>query len=238
MPGTIGTIVTIALIVYWLISAILGAVAKKKEQERLQELAMRRRQMAEAAGGEPAGPSATPGPPQTTSQLEDLRRRREAQLADLRQRRAGPPPQPATIQTQAARTAPRPFGRPSPAQARRPAAATPTAPAPAPRPSPPQAPARRPVPVAPGQRVEQRRVDIHTTERPLDYRHIEHREPSIPQPSEPQTAAVAAQVAASAVTARAEFIRVLRQDLSDPDSLRRAFLLKEILDPPVSMRAT
>jgi hypothetical protein len=99
MGISLGTIITIILILWGVIQVVVQASAKKKEQERLAQLARRRREEAALAArlgaqGSPGSPTpharaepqaAMPAAP--PSALEELRRRRAAQLEDLRRRK-------------------------------------------------------------------------------------------------------------------------------------------------------
>jgi len=119
MGISIGTILTILLIVWWIVSAVISAASKQKEQQRLNELAKRR--SAETAPDQQ--PRQRDAPPRSdrpvsaqTTQLDDLRRRREAQIEELRRRRQAATPAP---KTQVGRPARQPASVPTRAGAQR-----------------------------------------------------------------------------------------------------------------------
>lgn len=222
---SLGAIITVVLVVWAIVSGVVGAAAKRKEQERLAELAQRRRaqaqQMAAQTGEQPATPAAVRGSAKEASahqvRVEELRRRREQQLAELRQQgRRGQPPTQARIGP--ARIAPRSAAPPT---------ATPT------RVQPPStfrpATSARRVPTAAPRRVppprQPSRVRTGVT------RLADHAEragslvlPTIEIPTIPD-----------ALGSRPS--RRARVKLGGRSSLRRAIILKEILDRPVALRS-
>ncbi len=223
MTPSLYTIFAVLVVVWWIIQAVVRASAKSQEQKRLAELARKRREQPQATSQAPVAElfvaRAAPVEAPHTNQLEELRRRREAQLEELRRRkqskgrtaqvRATPtaPPARPTHAVPAARRPPVPLVRP---------VAPPPAPAARARPSRPQAPRPLVSPVTARPPLAPKAV-------PQDVVEVTH---AILQPTESPSLRVTTR---SAKRHRA----ALPMDTS---SLRRAIVLKEILDPPVALR--
>jgi len=235
------TAILAALGILWaIVQVIVQASAKKKEQERLAALARRRReevamaprqnapssQFASRPVPHPSAPAVAPPVTSPTSQLDELRRRRAAQLEDLRRRKQqadatrvqvqiAPASTSTTSHAPAMRRGPGP-GQPLPMPAmRKPPARMRPGPAMA---APPQPP--RPLVTSP-----QARTTAAVSLQPLIEENVEG--PSAPLRRTAPPPARAQQ------RPRSRAIKALALDRS---SLRRAVILKEILDMPAALR--
>lgn len=249
--GSGGIILLVLFAVSWIVQAIVAQANKKKEQERLAELARRRREQ-EAMRGQPgagtpgttAAPASTPtmtrsapipqpfgmAPTSTTSgrpgddlaarraeQIEALRRRREAQLEQMRRRQASSPApaQPGAPPTSRPSTPPG-VSRPSSRPQSKPAGTSPPTTFPAPTSSPVPTGSSRPMPqTASGSRPKRKEKAAEPVAIDAAY-------------AQPESS-----VAATAPTRTMVFDS---SSLRDPDGIRRAFVLKELLDAPLALR--
>jgi colicin import membrane protein len=95
------TMVILVSVIWQVVSSIIENAAKRKEQQRIRELAQRRRGAPETAvsAGDAAPrpelarasapPTAAPSSPRMQTRAEELAARRQAQLEELRKRRSG-----------------------------------------------------------------------------------------------------------------------------------------------------
>lgn len=243
--GSGGIIILVLFAVSWIVQAIAAQANKKKEQERLADLARRRREQEAARAqqgmnggsmaGMPSGGANTPPPsgrptpiPQpfgsspTTAgraaddlaarraaQIEELRRRREAQLEQMRRRQGAPAPsRPSSPSTVRPSSPPPGMARQSPQPAGTPSRAT--------FPTPPSAAPLRPLPrKSTGTRTKREESSAEAV--PID-------------------AAYAQPESSVATTLQARQLTLEGASLRDPEGIRRAFVLKELLDLPLALR--
>ncbi len=224
-----------------IVGSLMQRANKKQREQRLRELAAQR-ETSVLRSGAPMPPPARPA--------EDLAARRRAQLEELRQRRAGrqqpqqprglsaggpatiaPPGLPSAHASQSGQAAPLPI----PPQLRRPpgpVVARQSRPAQQQIPRPGQ-----PIPRPPSRPQPQARpTAAPVTTRPRPQMPAPHDEDPRLETVEPPRARVAPAAAKKPPEpAAGRLARVSRQDLT-PQTLRRLIVLREILDPPVSMR--
>lgn len=222
MSGKFFWIIFLLLGAWQIVGSLIERANKKQQEAKLRELASHRQKHA-------AAPTATTPPGRPADRAEALAARRRAQLEELRRRRAGR--QPRTQITPGVAT-PQPGPAPTPAGMR-------TAPRAVSRP-----PARRPAPPAPPTRTAARfptqRVPTRPTARPPAppvERQPEQTPPPVVGESEvhrlvlPDEAPAAPKRARSATT-----VPSLSGTALTPTAMRRLILLREVLDPPVSLR--
>ncbi len=248
MGGSWFWIILIAGVAWQIIVAIMNERAKKQQEARLREAARRR----QSAGSSPATASAAP-PTRTPSrgesraeslaqrrqaQLEELRRRRQAQMNEARQREQA---------AQAPMSTP-PISRPLRESRPTPRPASPTPPPAAPPTRGRIAPtdvagARRPPTIAVPEQHEGPRstlVDWSKTEAAdtSAYRLATDQPP--PKPRDPAAAAPVTPSVYAATRGKqrgSDLAVLLAGGLKDAASLRRAIMLKEIIDPPIALRS-
>lgn len=252
MPGSWFWIILIAGVAWQVIVAIMNERAKKQQEARMREAARRRqggtasvsqstRTPSSAALGN-TGPQATPMSrteslaQRRQAQLEELRRRRQQQIEELRRR------------DQSART---PAAAPEPPRKPlgKPLRSTPEVTAPATKPSQPSTPpvtrgratGTRPTPrpAAPKPPIEiegprQTLVDWSKKSEEVSAYTQNMRD----QPKAIQTIRPASPMVAGGSQRRGSDLAViLGGGLKNAAALRRAILLKEILDPPIALRS-
>lgn len=225
-------------------SVIAWAIRQLNEQRvKRQYLQQRERQRIETLRtGRTTEQTESPPPPQmltTEQRLAEIARRRQAEMAKRRQAQQQAPvsvrttPAPPPISRNPAPRAPMPRPPGSRVPTARPP--LPTAPRPQPRPMP------VPAPTAGGKlNAAQRRAMVLEARR----RELEARKPPAPTPLH-DTEGLLIHVDHSGLTAfpgdKTDKLgpavpQALHAGLTDPQSLRNAFILKEILDAPVSLR--
>jgi len=255
--GTGSWIILLLLGVGWAVQAIAQAVAKKQEQERLRQVAEQRRQQAQRQSGR-STPTAQPQPePRASSgrpssrptSREELAARRQAQLEELRKRRMAqsrgqqPSTQVRTGQPSQRQTPPTRQPQARPAQRR----STSTA-----APPPQQRPYLQPddVPRRAVQRPSEKlREKDDFGGRLADLRRKQAEQKAMQKRARTSRAASPrlrdkpideqSLVAPDPFASRRVGVDVssLRTRLRQPAMLRELFIMKELLDPPVSLRS-
>lgn len=222
-------IIVVLLLAWQVIGAIIEQAAKKKQAERLK--AQAQRQQDTARSGEMPPPPAQPSRPggMTAQQrIEAIAERRKKQLEELQRRRQARKAGPAglDVSTQSA---------PTPTTVRSPVSSIPNL----------------DVGIAPGGRErmgpqgttdQTQQAKAPDTTRAPRQRRASRPEP-VPVPKQPTAPKIKdprsrVKVAAERDVEHAEASKaaVFRERLGSPESLRQVMILKELLDPPVSLR--
>jgi hypothetical protein len=229
----IGTLVIVLVIAAQVIPAILQAIAKKRAQTRAQQTAQARKaqqipaEFTSASGQSGPGPGSNPFRPRTAvPKSDEVAARRKAQLDALRNRRdGGKPAASPQVRAGAPSVAPRASGhldvvsattlRPT-AVKRRPALESKASPAETDRVS---LKAKQDAASAAVERGQKRRQLSHTALTPSD-----------PAPMRVDDAG------AMATQNRKQRSEGIARRFRQPAAMRQAFILKELLDPPMALR--
>jgi hypothetical protein len=254
------TIFAIVVLVQ-VVAAIAQKGAKEKQKQRMREVAeQRRREVAARQGARPAPPDSGRAVMEATPESarpggrQDLAARRKAQLEELRRRRAGRGPSPTRASVGKA---------PGQAAPQRPARMTPKPTPTPPKPEirtvradlrgvreaeerarrerhPEQARQPRPARKARQGRQVRRQRQAAPTPPPIPEPQPTRRRGAVPSSGAHGTVRPTSEGeigrGREATQRRAHHVAALRSQLQDRAVLRDLFLLKEMLDPPVSMR--
>lgn len=235
MGRYLGLILFTLFVVWQVLTAILNQINANKQQQRAEELAKQRR---EAAGTTTAEGDGAGG----KSRIDDLAARRKAQLEELRRRReAGRSAQPTTQAR---------VGGPATGTAGSTGVAAPTASRDRAIRIEPVGRERKPDPWQARKQEAQRRerdAKREQAQRPQvraaqqsQQQQLAARERMAQQQRAAMQAAAQAEKAAATEAASipaTSIAHAIRRRFSDPQQLREAFILKELLDPPVSIRS-
>jgi hypothetical protein len=258
MGGRISVIIFLIVVIVQVIAGLAQSGAKKREKERMRGLAeQRRRELASrgsspptvrATVGHPQGQgrpvfSATPAPPTPVRRQEvsALEARRQAQLEELRRRRASrtgasvPTTTTARVSTVATVPPVRPPSRPTPPRG-------PVAPPPTPIRT--VRADRRSVLEAEDRATRERARDVKIQQQHRAEGGIKKPAPAkrpgvrAPRPGAPSARESVIPSGATRVKAARQALHAesLRGQIKDRSTLRDLFILKELLEPPVAMR--
>ncbi|MEL6739666.1 MAG: hypothetical protein AAFP26_03315 [Planctomycetota bacterium] len=245
--GNLPILIAISIPIIGVLSQVGRSVKEQKEKRRAAQLREQARLEAirtgRASGDRQSADAEQPRPAQQNERqrrLEELAARRRAQLEELRRRRQANAQQQQTARQQ--QTRPQPISTRQPAQQSQ--SRTPVPPQAPPQRASQARPQNRPPVAAPAQIEAQTRAQ-RALQRARAQQARDRQPPTTPQqPSRPlgalrstiSRAPLSERQPTRVVEAESSDKQSLRAALATPGALRRAFLIREILDVPVSMR--